>query len=104
MSVEFSTVSERRAREPHMCDDCRTTIKAGSSYLDFRWVSDGRWWRGKSCHPCYALRGKILSDDGVPEDVELKEYVIGYHSKKEIKEDELLSGFLQRLEQSEARK
>lgn len=46
----------RIARVAHRCDECQRTILPREQYEAVDALSDGSWWRCKTCSDCLALR------------------------------------------------
>lgn len=95
----FSTYTSRVAAKPHQCQECGTTIKPGTTYFDLKWVYDGRWWQERICAPCGKLRERAADEQ--PFVSEMHEFVNGYHHPEQIAADPLLSGFIERYEESQ---
>jgi len=46
----------RRAHKAHKCDECRGVIEIGETYEDVKGLSDGSWFRNKTCSDCLSIR------------------------------------------------
>ena len=56
----------RRARVPHVCDECREMIPAGAEYEEATGLWDGGWWeRYRTCAPCVAMRRDLCPNGWV---------------------------------------
>jgi hypothetical protein len=63
-SVESFT--DRRARKPHTCDECREIIQPGAHYEYASGCWDGRWSHFKTCAPCSAIAKRYCPRGGYP--------------------------------------
>jgi hypothetical protein len=54
------TVTMRRARKVHSCDECRQPINPGELYEHCRGLSDGYWDTFKTCESCKRMRDSIF--------------------------------------------
>jgi len=56
---QIFTLRAPRARKPHRCEECRTTIQPGETYARCAGLTDGNWWGGVRCAGCYFLAETI---------------------------------------------
>lgn len=54
-TASYYNQSKRRARKPHVCEECRETITAGSTYEHISMVFDGAWCSYKLCASCVEI-------------------------------------------------
>ncbi len=47
--------TQPKARKPHRCDKCDTTIQPGTAYHRGEGLYDGEWQARKTCIPCADL-------------------------------------------------
>lgn len=57
-----STVTIRKARKQHVCDECGRTIKPGERYEHISGIWDGHADSNKTCLGCKAIRNLFFCD------------------------------------------
>jgi hypothetical protein len=72
-TYEVYSEKVRKARKPHQCDACETTIRRGDLYCVASWVFDGSASSVKRCGRCQMLHRHIrdIADGDVWPDEEL---------------------------------
>lgn len=53
---DFYCETQRKAQKPHICCECRETIKPGKDYWHAVGKSEGDIWTAKTCAVCYEVR------------------------------------------------
>ena len=94
-------VKDRKARKPHVCDECGRKIKPGEVYENASGIWDGDAYTFKTCQQCGSIARAWLSEHcggwcygGLL--LDLQEHA--QHSDNEKPEDAELAGIIRRME------
>jgi hypothetical protein len=71
------TLSKRKARKPHKCEECGEPIKPGETYEHLKGLCDGYWVEWKTCTLCERIRRDFCAPLGCLQD-ELY-YALGFN-------------------------